>query len=311
MVSVLENDLITPFPAAVRNHRPRPRGESSAIMEEEDALADYLRAVARYPLLSAQEEHALFLRLQAGEVMARQHLIEANLRLVIAIARDYAKTGVPLLDLIQYGNLGLIEAVDGFDPQRGTRLSTYAYWWIHALIRRYVPQEAAIRLPAYQQEKLARLKQARYTLARTLGCAPTQTELAEATGLSLATVKELLHISAPMRSLEEPLVADDNLALGHSLVDKAVDVEKQTIDALHLQEQRHLIAQLCQELSPRERMVIASRFGLHDGQEQRLEAIGNMLGVTRERVRQIEQRALEKMHRQAQRMRTRSEAHLR
>ncbi len=296
--AVQDEDAMAPFPAATRNHRSRPQGELT-IREEEDALTDYMCAIAHTPLLSADEERALFARMQAGDTAARTQLIEANVRLVISIARTYVQTGVPLLDLIQYGNIGLMRAIDGFDLARGTRLSTYAYWWIHAEIRRSLPDELLIRVPDYQYANLARLRQVRYTLARTLGGTPTPEELAEASGLRLPVVNELLHISVPMRSLDMPLRGEEALTLGQSLLDTTEDVERQTLAALHLHTQRQVIAHVCQDFTERERTVIALHYGLFDAPQCTLAEIGQRLGVTRERVRQIEQRALAKMRRRA------------
>ena len=287
----IQETFADPFPAAIRCHTRLPRAEK--IVRSDDGMAAYLRDMSRYPLLSAQEERELFVHVRAGDAAARQRAVEANIRLAVSIAREYTAKyhHVPLLDLIQYANLGLLHAVDLFDPTRGTRFSTYAYWWIHQVIRRELCYEFPIVLPVYQQEKLTHLKRVRVELERALGREPTSDELASVTGLSGAALAELEQASAPLLSLDEPLDTGEEMTLGSLLSDEA-DVASEATECALNQD----IEQVCRELLPaREQSIIQHRYGLWGAPQLTLKAIGEQMGLTRERVRQLEQQALRRL----------------
>lgn len=280
-----------PFPAGMRHHRRMPRAEQR--ISGEDGLAAYLRDMSQYALLSAQEEHALFVRVRAGDVEARHRAVEANIRLAVSIAREYTAKypHVPLLDLIQYGNLGLLHAVDVFDPARGTRFSTYAYWWIHQVIRRELCHEFTIVLPAYQQENLTRMKRIAVNLEQRLGREPTLEELAGATKLSIADIADLEQASAPFLSLDEPLDTRKETTLGSLLSDETNTEIEATEHALNQE-----IEELCRALLPaRELHIVQHRYGLWGAPALTLEAIGEQMNLTRERVRQLSQQALRRL----------------
>ena len=287
----IQGTFTDPFPAAIRDHVHLPRSEK--IIRGDDSMAAYVRDMSRFPLLSAEEEYALFQRVRAGDYGARCRIVEANTRLAVFIARRYASKyyDVPLLDLIQYANLGLLHAVDKFDPQRGTRFSTYAYWWIHQVLRRELCHEFMIILPAYQQERLTRIKRMAVSLEQRLGCEPTLDELAEATELSVADIAELEQASAPLLSLDEPLDTGKETTLG-SLLSDETDTETEATEHALNQE----IEELCRALLPtRERHIVQHRYGLWGAPQLTLEAIGEQMGLTRERVRQLEQQALRRL----------------
>jgi RNA polymerase primary sigma factor len=256
-------------------------------------LALYLDEIARIPLLTREEEQALAHRVRAGDEAAKARLIEANLRLVVQVARRYLNRGLPLPDLIEEGNLGLIRAVEKFDPARGTRFSTYATWWIrHAIVRALANQARIIRLPVHVEALLARYVKEQQRLTQALARAPTLEELARALGTSVEQVEELEEVRQQPVSLETPL-GDEGGRIADLVSDAAADPSA-ALSAL-FRERTDLVSVL-DDLAENERTVLRRRFGLEDGgQAETLEAIGRRLGVTRERVRQIEQAGLRKV----------------
>jgi len=258
-----------------------------------DSLRLYLRSIGRVGLLTSQQEVDLAARIERGDMAAKQHMIEANLRLVVSIAKGYMGRGLGFLDLIQEGSLGLIRAVEKFDHRRGYKFSTYATWWIRQAVTRAIADKArTIRIPVHMAERLAKLSQVERQLVQQLGREPTTEELAEALDRPVREVKEMKRIGQSPISLERPVGEDEDSELGDLIEDDGlVSPLEQTIDTLR----RETLARALNSLPERERGVIAMRYGL-DGQEPRtLEEVGRAFGVTRERIRQIETHTLRKL----------------
>lgn len=254
-------------------------------------LALYLAEIARIPLLGREEELALARRARAGDEEAKARLIEANLRLVVQIARRYLNRGLPLPDLIAEGNLGLIRAVEKFDPERGLRFSTYAAWWIrHAIVRALANQARLIRLPVHVEMLLGRYVKEQQRLTQALGRPPSARELAGALGLSEEQVEELEEIRQQPVSLDTPL-GEDRGRVADVVPDQSADPSAALTSLFR---QRTDLVSVLDDLAANERLVLRKRFGL-DGEPMTLEAIGRQLGVTRERVRQIEAAGLRKL----------------
>jgi RNA polymerase primary sigma factor len=261
--------------------------------ETRDALRLYLDEIIQTPLLTPTEETALARRVQAGDPAAREHMIKANLRLVVKIARDYEGLGVPLLDLISEGNVGLMKGVDRFDPDKGAKLSTYAAWWIKQAIRRALAMQArTIRLPEGAIERAAQIRQAVARLKEILGHEPTDAELAEELGLDLKQVRLYREPVSAAVSLDQPLGDEDSSLVKETVADaKAESPSDLTSMLLDSSLARELVA----TLTERERAILHLRFGLDSGEGMTLEEIGARFGVTRERIRQIEAEALKKL----------------
>jgi RNA polymerase primary sigma factor len=260
--------------------------------ESQDPLKLYVRQIGGGPLLTRAEERELARLKDAGDEAAKRRLIEANLRLVMSITRNYTKAGVPLLDLIQEGNLGLIRAVEKFDYRMGYKLSTYATWWIRqSVTRALADQGRVIRLPVHVADQVRRLLRARRQLAQKLNREPTLAELAKETQQEEKRVRELLELIDDPVSLETP-VGDGESLYGDLIQDvNSDDPDEQTA-------QRHRSRELAtalSQLNPRMRRVLALRFGLDGEAPQTLEQVGAGLGITRERVRQLETRALREL----------------
>jgi len=261
-------------------------------LQVQDPLKLYVRSIGGGPLLTRSEERELARRKDAGDEVAKRQLIEANLRLVMSITRNYTKTGVPLLDLIQEGNLGLIRAVEKFDYRMGYKLSTYATWWIRqSVTRALADQGRTIRLPVHVAEQVRRLLRSRRQLAQKLNREPTLPELSRDSGLPLQRVQDLLEL------VEDPVSLDTPVGDGESLYgDMIEDVHSDQPDERTAVRQRSKeIAHALSHLNPRMRRVLALRFGLDGEPPQTLEEVGVGLGITRERVRQLESRALREL----------------
>jgi RNA polymerase primary sigma factor len=262
----------------------------------QDPLKLYVNQIGDGRLLTSVEERELARRKDEGDEEAKKQLIERNLRLVMSITRNYTKAGVPLLDLIQEGNLGLIRAVEKFDYRMGYKLSTYATWWIRqAVTRALADQGRTIRLPVHVAEQVRRVMRARRILSQKLNREPVLNELAKESGFTEAKVRDLLGLIEDPISLETP-VGDGESVYSDLIEDDNADLpEETTAESMRSTE----LANALSRLNPRMRLVIAMRFGL-DGQTPRtLEQVGSELGITRERVRQLESRALRELRSQA------------
>jgi RNA polymerase primary sigma factor len=258
----------------------------------QDPLKLYVRQIGGGPLLTREEERELARRKDDGDEEAKKRLIESNLRLVMAITRNYTKADVPLLDLIQEGNLGLIRAVEKFDYRLGFKLSTYATWWIRqAITRALADQGRTIRLPVHVADQVRRLLRARRQLAQKLNREPTQAELAKETQQTEERVRELLELMENPVSLETP-VGDGESLYGDLIEDvHALAPHEQSAEQARTKE----LAGALDQLNPRMRRVLALRFGLDGEVPRTLEEVGTQLGITRERVRQLETRALREL----------------
>ena len=258
----------------------------------EDPLKLYVRQIGGGPLLTREEERELARRKDEGDELAKRKLIESNLRLVMAITRNYTKASVPLLDLIQEGNLGLIRAVEKFDYRLGYKLSTYATWWIRqAITRALADQGRTIRLPVHVADQVRRLLRARRQLAQKYNREPTLAELARETQQSEERVRELLELVETPVSLETPV--GDGESLYGDLIEDVNSLAPHEQSAEHARGEE--LAEALEQLNPRMRRVLALRFGLDGESPRTLEEVGSQLGITRERVRQLETRALREL----------------
>jgi RNA polymerase primary sigma factor len=287
-------------------------------MSSTDTVGLYLKEMARVPLLNTEEEIALAKRLEAGYaaakkirqnsqhprvaewhalvqdgILAREHLIKANTRLVVSVAKKYMSRGVPFLDLIQEGNLGLMKAVEKFDFRRGFRFSTYATWWIRQTITRAIADQGrTIRVPVHMSDRIRRLYRVARTLEQELGRKPSPEEIARELNMEPRKVRWMLRVSWQPLSLERPVGEDDDSELGHFIENDSVPTPAQSAadNMLHAK-----IEELLNTLTPREARILRLRFGLQNGRTHTLEEVGQKFGLTRERIRQIEGRALRRL----------------
>jgi RNA polymerase primary sigma factor len=259
----------------------------------EDAFQSYLHDIRGLSLLSHDEEVILAKRAQSGDVRARRRLIEANLRLVISIARRYTNSGVPLIDLIQEGNLGLMRAAEKFDWRRGTHFGTYATWWIRQAISRAAGEQSRlIHLPEHVSTRLRKVRRVASQLSQENGGDPLPEQIAEASGLATAEVDDLLHITEQPVSLDTPADTDNRLALSDTLEDPGVQAPADIASQHLLGEELH---RALAQLTSRERSVVILRYGIGDGRSRTLLEVGKELSISRERVRQLEMVALAKL----------------
>ena len=259
----------------------------------DDPVKVYLKEIGRVPLLTPDEEVDLAVRISNGDEAAKKRLSEANLRLVVSIAKRYLGRGMQFLDLIQEGNLGLIKAVEKFDYTKGFKFSTYATWWIRQAITRAIADQArTIRIPVHMVETINKLVRIQRQLLQELGREPTPEEIGEEMGLTAERVREIQKISQEPVSLETPIGEEEDSQLGDFIEDDAAVVPPDAASFSMLQEQ---LAKVLEGLAERERKVISLRFGLEDGHPRTLEEVGREFGVTRERIRQIESKTLAKL----------------
>ena len=259
----------------------------------DDPVKAYLKEIGRVPLLTAEEEAELARRARAGDETARRALSEANLRLVVSVAKRYAGRGLPFLDLIQEGNLGLMKAAEKFEPDRGFKFSTYATWWIRQSITRAIADQGrTIRIPVHLVESINRVKKTAGELLRKNGREPTVEEIAVRVEMEPARVRELLQLSQEPVSLETPVGEEEDAHLEDFIRDDEAGIP---VDEAGRQLLRRELLNVLKSLTPREERVITLRFGLEDGRARTLEELGQEFHVTRERVRQIEAKALRKL----------------
>ena len=259
----------------------------------EDPVRMYLKEIGKVPLLSAEEEIELAKRMENGDQEAKKRLAEANLRLVVSIAKRYVGRGMLFLDLIQEGNLGLIKAVEKFDYCKGYKFSTYATWWIRQAITRAIADQArTIRIPVHMVETINKLIRVSRQLLQELGREPTPEEISEEMGMPVDRVREILKISQEPVSLETPIGEEEDSHLGDFIQDDNVPVPAEAASFTLLREQ---LVEVLGTLTEREQKVLRLRFGLDDGRARTLEEVGKEFNVTRERIRQIEAKALRKL----------------
>jgi len=264
----------------------------------DDGIKIYLRQIGRIPLLTAEEELDLATRIQAGDREARSKMILANLRLVVKIAHDYGNLGLPLLDLISEGNIGLMKAVERFDPSKGGKLSTYAAWWIKQSIKRALAnQSKTIRLPVHLVDKISKIRRVSGQMSEDLGREPTDEELAEEIGIDTAKVSLLKSVSVRPASLDAPISDDETTEFGEIVGDEEA---QDPFEMLSDKNMRLELGDLLEVLDERERAIINARFGLGGDRPETLEQVGQRFGVTRERIRQLQNIALAKLRRTLQ-----------
>lgn len=259
----------------------------------DDPVKTYLKEIGRVPLLSAEEEAVLARAAQAGDEDARRRLSEANLRLVVSVAKRYAGRGLPFLDLIQEGNLGLIKAVEKFDSTKGFKFSTYATWWIRQAITRAIADQArTIRIPVHMVETINKVIRVSRQLLQELGHDPSPEEIAKEMNMPVDRVRDILKIAQEPVSLETPIGEEEDSHLGDFIPDDDAPEPAEAASFMLLKEQ---LVEVLKTLTPREEKVLRLRFGIEDGHTRTLEEVGKEFNVTRERIRQIEAKALRKL----------------
>ena len=259
----------------------------------DDPVKVYLKEIGRVPLLSAEEEVELAIRMSEGDVAAKKRLSEANLRLVVSIAKRYVGRGMQFLDLIQEGNLGLIKAVEKFDHTKGFKFSTYATWWIRQAITRAIADQArTIRIPVHMVETINKVKKVNSQLLHENGHEPTNEQIAEKLEMPVEKVREIMRVAQEPVSLETPIGEEEDSHLGDFIPDEDASEPSEAASFSLLKEQ---LMEVLDTLTPREKKVLELRFGIVDGRTRTLEEVGKEFNVTRERIRQIEAKALRKL----------------
>ena len=261
--------------------------------DSETSIKAYLQEISCTPLLTVQEEIELAARIKNGDQKARAWMIKANLRLVVKIAHDYSNLGLPLLDLISEGNIGLIKAVERFDPGKGGKLSTYSAWWIKQSIKRALAnQSKMIRLPVHLVDKVWKMRRVSLQMSEELGREPTDEEFAEEIGISSAKLSQLKTVSIRPASLDAPIGDDDSTEFGEIVGDEDAQTPFELFRDKNMRDE---LSELLEVLDDREREIIFKRFGLDGGKPETLEEVGKKFGVTRERIRQLQNIALAKL----------------
>ena len=253
----------------------------------------YLQEIGRYPLLTTEEEIALARKIKRGDAAARERMIKANLRLVVTIAADYIDLGLPMMDLVSEGSIGLTRAVERFDPTKGAKLSTYAAWWIKQSIKLALSNQVkTIRLPVHFSEKISKVRRLALEMSNQLGREPSDDELAEEIGIPVGRVAELRNGSARPASLEAVIDEDDSTQLGEMIADEDAPT---SYDRLLDQDLQNQLKGALHVLDDREKKIVFQRFGLDGSSPKTLEQLGATIGLTRERIRQLQTKALEKL----------------
>ena len=291
-VAILPRAATLPQPArpAEASLPPEPVARESS---HGDVLQLYLREIGQVKLLTPQEEIALAKRIRRGDRRAREQMIKANLRLVVKIAHDYEGMGLPLLDLINEGNIGLMKGVERFDPRKGAKLSTYASWWIKQSIKRALANQGkTIRLPVHVVDKVAHIRRAEVKLREAFDRDPTDEELAHELDLDPGRIRRYRQASRAPVSLDAPIGDDPSERVSEIVADPNAAAP---FDRLILETDTQLVREVLGTLDQRENKILTMRFGLSDGRQRTLEEVGAQLGVTRERIRQIQEQALKKL----------------
>ena len=269
-----------------------------ANFEMDGGIKIYLREIGKTPLLTREEEVELADRIKNGDKEARAHMIKANLRLVVKIAQDYANYGLPLLDLISEGNIGLMKAVERFDPNKGGKLSTYAAWWSKQSIKRALAnQSKTIRLPVHMVDKISKMRRVAMVLSEELGREPTDEELSEEIGIDRGKLAQLKAAAQRPASLDAPIGEDDGTQFGEIIGDEKAQTPLELLSHKNMHMQ---LDDLLDVLDERERKIVDARFGLGGQKPKTLEEVGQEFGVTRERIRQLQNIALKKLRRALQ-----------
>ena len=278
------------------------RGRERSSYDGDTAIKLYLREIGQVKLLTPQEEIDLAAKIKKGDKKAREQMIKANLRLVVKIARDYEGIGLPLLDLISEGNIGLMKAVERFDPAKGGKLSTYGSWWIKQSIKRALAnQSKTIRLPVHLVDKISKMRRTGMRLQEELGREPTDEELGEELGITASRVAQMRMAAIRPASLDAPIGDEDSNNFAEVVQDESADTPYEQLEEKTV---TRMLQEMVKTLDPREATILRARFGLDGGPQKTLEEVGQKFGVTRERVRQIQNIALKKLRKMIERMET-------
>ena len=308
--AVPPGDLAVPaesHEAPVALAKPEPeepvlRGRERSSYDGDTAIKLYLREIGQVKLLTPQEEIELAARIKKGDKKAREQMIKANLRLVVKIARDYEGIGLPLLDLISEGNIGLMKAVERFDPAKGGKLSTYGSWWIKQSIKRALAnQSKTIRLPVHLVDKISKMRRTAMKLQEELGREPTDDELGEELGITAARVAQMRMAAIRPASLDAPIGDEDSNNFAEVVQDESADTPYEQLEEKTV---TRMLQEMVKTLDPREATILRARFGLDGGPQRTLEEVGQKFGVTRERVPQIQNIALKKLRKMIEKMET-------
>jgi RNA polymerase primary sigma factor len=282
--------------------RAAARTRERSSYDGDTAIKLYLREIGQVKLLTPQEEIDLAARIKKGDKKAREQMIKANLRLVVKIARDYEGIGLPLLDLISEGNIGLMKAVERFDPAKGGKLSTYGSWWIKQSIKRALAnQSKTIRLPVHLVDKISKMRRTSMRLQEELGREPTDEELGEELGITASRVAQMRMAAIRPASLDAPIGDEDSNNFAEVVQDESADTPYEQLEEKTV---TRMLQEMVKTLDPREATILRARFGLDGGPQKTLEEVGQKFGVTRERVRQIQNIALKKLRKMIEKMET-------
>ncbi|HLP75483.1 MAG TPA: sigma-70 family RNA polymerase sigma factor [Candidatus Paceibacterota bacterium] len=291
--------IIAAEEAEKRAAQPPVERERSSY-DGDTAIKLYLREIGQVKLLTPQEEIELAAKIKKGDKKAREQMIKANLRLVVKIARDYEGIGLPLLDLISEGNIGLMKAVERFDPAKGGKLSTYGSWWIKQSIKRALAnQSKTIRLPVHLVDKISKMRRTGMRLQEELGREPTDEELGSELGISASRVSQMRLAAIRPASLDAPIGDEDSNNFAEVVQDEAADTPYEQLEEKTV---TRMLQEMVKTLDPREATILRARFGLDGGPEKTLEEVGEKFGVTRERVRQIQNIALKKLRKMIEKL---------